>query len=280
MYPGQTNKFKSIPSELSACTFIIAFWDQTPPSWVWIFPVLFPVVLLQFMNVKWYGEVEYWNSAVKIALIIAYIVTALVWAFNGIATASEKGPGLSNFHDGLNFKGGFPGLFAGGYAFYSFGGTEMVALTAGETKKPYKYIPAAAKMTFYRIVILMMLTVFVISLTVNANDPNLLQASDNSDVTGMFDCPIGSFSSAGPRDRRCTNHSFAHHACIQVGRVQSCRPAHQCHFAYRDYICSQCLLLRIFTNANGHGPKPYAPIRVFLDQWMGRTGFGRDLHSR
>lgn len=148
--------------------------------------MLFPVVLLQFMNVKWYGEVEYWCSAIKVSLLLAYIVTGLVWAFNGVATAAKEGPGLSNFHSGLNFKGGFPGLFAGGYAFYSFGGTEMVALTAGETKKPHKYIPAAAKMTFYRIIFLIMLTVFVIALTVNANDPNLVQASDDSDVTGKF----------------------------------------------------------------------------------------------
>lgn len=143
-------------------------------------------MLLQFFNVKWYGEIEYWNSAIKVALLIAYLVTGLVWAFNGISTASVPGPGLSNFANGLSFQGGFSGLFAGGYAFYSFGGTELVALTAGETKKPYKYIPAAAKMTFYRIVILMMMCVFVIGLTVNANNPDLISASNNSDVAGKL----------------------------------------------------------------------------------------------
>ena len=37
------------------------------------------------------------------------------------------------------------------FAFFAFGGTELVAIAAGETKDPQKTIPRAIMNTFYRI---------------------------------------------------------------------------------------------------------------------------------
>jgi amino acid permease len=86
--------------------------------------------------------------------------------------------GLSIFRDGQAFIGGFSAFAASLiYAFYSFGGVELVAATAGESIKPYKLVPRAIKATFFRIVLFYIFTILTIGLCINHADPTLLNAS-------------------------------------------------------------------------------------------------------
>ena len=82
--------------------------------------------------------------------------------------------GLSNFKNGQAFIGGFS-AFASNfvYAFYSFGGVELVAVAAGESAKPYKSVPRAIKATFFRVVLFYILTMLTIGLCINHADPTL-----------------------------------------------------------------------------------------------------------
>jgi len=86
--------------------------------------------------------------------------------------------GLSNFKNGQAFIGGFSAFAANFvYAFYSFGGVELVAIAAGESSKPYKAVPRAIKATFFRIVLFYILTILTIGLCINHADDTLLNAS-------------------------------------------------------------------------------------------------------
>ena len=88
--------------------------------------------------------------------------------------------GLSNFKNGQAFIGGFSGFSSNFvYAFYSFGGVELVAVAAGESSKPYKSVPRAIKATFFRIVLFYILTILTIGLCINHADLTLLDASSN-----------------------------------------------------------------------------------------------------
>ena len=86
--------------------------------------------------------------------------------------------GLSNFKNDQAFIGGIP-AFATilVYALYSFSGVELVAVAAGESSKPYKSIPRASKVTFFRIVFFYVLSILTIGLCINHNDLTLLNAS-------------------------------------------------------------------------------------------------------
>jgi len=86
--------------------------------------------------------------------------------------------GLSNFQNGQAFIGGFSAFAANFvYAFYSFGGVELVAVAAGESLTPYKSVPRAIKATFFRIVLFYILTILTIGLCINYADPTLLNGS-------------------------------------------------------------------------------------------------------
>ena len=63
------------------------------------------------------------------------------------------------------------------YAFYSYGGVELVAVAAGESAHPWKAVPSAVKATFFRIVLFYVLAVLTIGLCINWQDPTLLTAA-------------------------------------------------------------------------------------------------------
>ncbi len=86
--------------------------------------------------------------------------------------------GLSNFQNGQAFIGGFSAFaqtFV--YAFYSYGGVELVSLAAGESACPHKAVPRAVRATFFRIVVFYILTMLTIGLNINWQDPTLLNAA-------------------------------------------------------------------------------------------------------
>ena len=86
--------------------------------------------------------------------------------------------GLSNFHGGQAFIGGFPAFaqtFV--YAFYSFGGIELVSIAAGESSKPHRSVPRAIRATFIRIILFYILTILTIGLCINYQDETLLSAA-------------------------------------------------------------------------------------------------------
>lgn len=86
--------------------------------------------------------------------------------------------GLSNWRDDQAFFGGFS-AFAQTFvfAFYSYGGVELVTLAAGESARPHKTVPRAVRATFLRVVLFYLLTMLTIGLCINRADPTLLSAA-------------------------------------------------------------------------------------------------------
>ncbi len=174
----------SIPSELTSAAIIIQYWLPNVASWVWAIVIIVPMFCLNLISVKTYGEAEYWFTMVKVVFIILFIIVGLLYDWGAIPTAAEPSPGLSNFRNGNAWVGGFSAWFQTiVFCFYSYGGTELVTLTSGETPKPWKSIPKAVKLTVIRIIIFMVLTCFVVGLCINHSDERLLNAYFNSDVS-------------------------------------------------------------------------------------------------
>ncbi|CCL99553.1 uncharacterized protein FIBRA_01571 [Fibroporia radiculosa] len=171
----------SIPSELTAAAVILQYWDARIQAWQWALVIIAPVFIMQLIHVRVYGESEYWFAMIKVLLIVLFIIVGLIYDWGGVR--HHPGPGLSNFHNGQAFIGGFSDFaqtFA--YAFYSYGGVELVSLAAGESTKPHKSVPRAVRATFFRILLFYILTMLTIGVCINWNDPSLLSAAYDSDV--------------------------------------------------------------------------------------------------
>ncbi|KAF8967512.1 amino acid permease-domain-containing protein [Flammula alnicola] len=167
--------------ELTAAAVILQFWTQALQTWHWALIIIVPIFALQLIHVKVYGESEYWFAMIKVVMIVVFIIVGLIFDWGGVK--GHPGPGLSNFHDGQAFIGGFAAFaqtFV--YAFFSFGGIELVAVAAGESAKPYKSVFRAIKATFFRIILFYILTILTIGLCINHADDTLLTAAFDSDV--------------------------------------------------------------------------------------------------
>lgn len=171
----------TVATEIIAAALIMQFWFPHVDTLWW--SVLFFVVIfaLNLLAVKFYGETEYWLSFVKVSAVIIFI---LVGALTIVGITGNHGPvGFENWHIGdAPFHHGWIGFMAVFLiAGFSFQGTELVGIAAGEADNPQKSIPKAIKSTFWRLVIFYILAIGVISFLIPYNSHILVDAQ--SDVT-------------------------------------------------------------------------------------------------
>ncbi len=102
---------------------------------------------------------------IKVTVIIFFIVAGLAM----IAGMTKFAPvGLKNWTVGdAPFHGGWLAIFSAFMiAGFSFQGTELIGIAAGESKNPDKDIPQAVKQVFWRILLFFILSILVISLLI------------------------------------------------------------------------------------------------------------------
>ncbi|RCK55891.1 General amino-acid permease GAP1 [Candida viswanathii] len=162
----------SFPSELIAAAMTVQYWNDliNPAVWVAVFWVV--VVIINFFGVKGYGEVEYVLSMIKVLAVVGFIILGICIT---CGVGDQGYIGGRYWHDPGAFNHGVKGVascFVS--AAFSFGGIELVALAAAETKAPNISIPKAVKSTFYRIFIFYILTAIVIGCLVPYTNEDLL----------------------------------------------------------------------------------------------------------
>jgi lysine-specific permease len=173
----------TFPTELSAAGIIMSFWFPNIPSYYWSVSILILLTSIHLFGVKHFGETEYWLSLVKVIAIILFIVAGLLIDLGYIGNKPAIVFEYWNI-TGAPLKNGIMGIFQVFLmAFFSFGGTELVGITAAETVNPKKTIPKAIQKTFWRIVMFYIFTILIMGLVIRNDDPSLLAASINGDIT-------------------------------------------------------------------------------------------------
>lgn len=162
----------TIAAELTASIMIMKFWFPHSPSLLWSMSFFVLIFLLNYLTVRGYGEGEYWFSFIKVAAIILFIVVGLLMVFGLLGWEAA---GVKNFTIG---KAPFPGGFLGTFlvfiaAGFSFQGTEIVGVAAGESENPAKNVPKAIKNVFWRILLFYVLAILVIGLLVPYTNSSL-----------------------------------------------------------------------------------------------------------
>ncbi|HWR06040.1 amino acid permease [Sporomusa sp.] len=131
-------------------------------EWIWVLG--FGVVLfgLNSLRVGAFGESEFWFASIKVAAIIACIITG------GLAMTGTIGGhgaiGFSNyFADGLFPNGVGAILVAMLTVAFAFNGTEIIGIAAGESEHPEKSIPKAVNATAFRTLLFYVLSIIVVA---------------------------------------------------------------------------------------------------------------------
>lgn len=139
-------------AELTAVGKYVQFWWPEIPTWVTAAAFFVLINLINLTNVKAFGEAEFWFAIVKVVAIIGMILLGLFLLFSG--QGGEQASITNLWSHGGFFPNGIEGLvMALAIIMFSFGGLELVGITAAEAADPKTVIPKAINQVVYRILI-------------------------------------------------------------------------------------------------------------------------------
>ena len=173
----------TVAADVAMAAVVVSYWaplHELMPTWGWSLLFLAIIFALNTASVRVYGETEYWMSLIKVVTVVVFLGIGVLTIF-GIMGGAYLG--LANFTmgDAPFLGGGLGGQFLttlGVFlvAGFSFQGTELIGITAGESQDPQKNIPRAIKQVFWRILIFYILAIAVIGLIIPYTSPELLGA--------------------------------------------------------------------------------------------------------
>lgn len=172
--------------DISTTAILMHFWLPHVPGWLFSVGFLALIFILNVISVKAFGETEYWLAMIKVITVLVFLAVGLLTIIGVLG--GGQAIGLRNFTVGdAPFHGGWPaGLSVFVVAGFSFQGTELIGITAGESATPETSIPKAIKEVFWRILIFYILAIAVIAALIPYMDPNLLGASETHVAMSPF----------------------------------------------------------------------------------------------
>ncbi|AKC31919.1 amino acid permease [Candidatus Pantoea carbekii] len=139
-------------AELTAVGKYIQFWLPSCPTWITAAIFFIIINTINMNNVKTFGETEFWFALIKIIAVISMIVFGswLLVSGNGGPQASIK----NLWNQGGFMPNGINGLIMMmAIIMFSFGGLELVGITAAEASNPEDSIPKATNQVLWRVLI-------------------------------------------------------------------------------------------------------------------------------
>ncbi|OSN10356.1 proline-specific permease [Lonsdalea iberica] len=150
-------------ADVTAFGIYMGVWFPAVPHWVWVLSVVLIIGAINLMNVKVFGELEFWLSFFKVATIILMIAAGIGIIIWGIGNGGQP-TGIHNlWTNGGFFSHGVMGMVLSlQMVMFAYGGVEIIGITAGEAQDPRKSIPRAINSVPWRILVFYVGTLFVI----------------------------------------------------------------------------------------------------------------------
>lgn len=157
---------------IGAAALLETIWPVLP---VWGLTLIFMVAFtaVNLTSVKNYGEFEFWFALIKVTAIALFLVFGVLLILGLIPGAVS--PGLGNLVNNGGFAPhGLSGIATGLFVVvFAFGGTEIVAVAAAETKDPQRSVAVAVRTVVWRILVFYIGSILVIAVVLPWNSPEL-----------------------------------------------------------------------------------------------------------
>lgn len=151
----------NLGSEVVAAGIYVKFWYPGLPLWLPV--VVFAAVMLAVnaAAVRFFGEFEYWFAMVKVVTIVVFVLLGLTYLVVGLPGHPAIGFSVLA-RDGLVPRGVGAVWTSLTAVTFSYLGTEIVAMTAAESRDPRRDVPRAARNMALRLALFYVLAVFVL----------------------------------------------------------------------------------------------------------------------
>ena len=140
------------------------FWFPHLPQWIPALACVLLLLSLNLVNVRMFGELEFWFAMIKIVAIVGLILLGIYMVTTGFTSPSGTKASLSHlWNNGGMFPKGIFGFFAGfQIAVFAFVGIELVGAAAAETRDPHHTLPRAINSIPIRIIMFYVLALITI----------------------------------------------------------------------------------------------------------------------
>ncbi|OON81820.1 amino acid permease [Streptomyces tsukubensis] len=141
-------------ADITAIALYTHYWSlfTSVPQWVLALIALAVVLSINLISVKYFGEMEFWFSIVKVAALVAFMLIGIFL----LVTQHEVGGTTPGAHV-ITENGGFfphglmPVVIVMQGVVFAYASLELVGVAAGETAEPQKIVPRAVNSIMWRV---------------------------------------------------------------------------------------------------------------------------------
>ncbi|MDX6760826.1 MULTISPECIES: amino acid permease [Streptomyces] len=173
-------------ADITAAAVFAHYWSAFTdvPQWVLAFIALAIVLTANLISVKYFGEMEFWFSIVKVSALVIFMLVAIYL----VATSHPidgHAPGLSTITDngGLFPSGVLPMLLVVQGVVFAYASVELCGVAAGETENPEKIMPKAINSIMWRVGVFYVGSVVLLAMLL----PYTAYSADQSPFVTVFD---------------------------------------------------------------------------------------------
>ncbi|MFC5720247.1 amino acid permease [Streptomyces gamaensis] len=150
--------------EATAGAKILEGWVPAVPQWAWALIVMLVLTATNLASVGSYGEFEFWFAGIKVVAIAAFVVLGGLAVFGLLPGARNDAVGLAHLTDAGGFLPNGPGAILTGVLMvvFSFMGSEIVTLAAGESENPQRAVRQATNSVIWRIAVFYLGSILVV----------------------------------------------------------------------------------------------------------------------
>ena len=140
--------------DITAVALYMHFWGtfEHVPQWVFALGALGIVTSMNMIGVKWFGEMEFWFSLIKVvALSLFLIVGAAVLGLRMPVGGHGTGLHLISENGGMFPHGLIPALILMQGVVFAYSGIELIGTAAGECEDVRTFLPRSINSVIWRI---------------------------------------------------------------------------------------------------------------------------------
>ncbi|MGW0362604.1 amino acid permease [Streptomyces sp. NPDC002990] len=163
--------------EATAGAVILEGWIPAVPQWAWALIVMVVLTVTNLASVSSYGEFEFWFAGIKVVAIGAFVVIGLLAVFGVLPGSDNPGAGFAHLTDSGGFLPNGAGAILTGVLMvvFSFMGSEIVTLAAGESEDPRRAVTKATNSVIWRIGVFYLGSIFVVLTLLPWNDASIVE---------------------------------------------------------------------------------------------------------
>ncbi|NEA61266.1 amino acid permease [Streptomyces sp. SID12488] len=161
--------------EATAGATILEGWVPAVPQWAWALIVMMVLTATNLVSVGSYGEFEFWFAGIKVVAISAFVIIGGLAVFGVLPGVDSDKAGLSNLTDSGGFLPNGPGAILTGVLLvvFSFMGSEIATLAAGESEDPQRAVTKSTNSIIWRVGVFYLGSIFVVVTLLPWNDPSI-----------------------------------------------------------------------------------------------------------